>query len=334
MTCGRGTARDLARAAVRARLARPRVAVLLLAVGLVGGVPLALAGYAAGGVIEGLASVAFMAVVLVIATHRRALASATTLYPAGATLAVELGERALHVRNAAGEQQTPYSAFTTPRRVAGQVLLPLRLVRAQITLPGELLSAADVAWLTERIAEAPSVEESTPQPVAERAAPEATPVEQAWPHEVVLTDDVTQRLTRALVRYRLLGRPAIPRAMIALALLLWVWEVTSRWLVAAAVALLVVVALALLTLVTSTRTLRRQSMPQRTLRARFDDTHLHLDGGGAHSSLAFTALRRCTVQGGAVLLVTRTGLLQVLPREVVPDDAVARIRTAIGAGSR
>lgn len=328
MTCGRATARDMARVVVRRRLTAPRTLLALVVVAVVGGLPLALAGYPVGGLVEGGAGLVVVTVVLAATSYRRARASATTLCPPGATLELELDDDLLRLRNGAGAQETPYTAFAGVRRVGGHVLLPLRLVRAHVTLPPGLLSEEDVEWLAARIARTPPPDAPAPVAAPETAAGDGDP---AWPHEVQVNDGLRRRLTRAVVGYRLRGRGAVVRAALAVAVLAWTWVVTGRWLVAVATALLVTAALVLVVVVGSTRALRRQTAAHTTIRARFDATHLHLDGGGAHGSLAYSALRRCVERDGAVLLLTRTGLLQVLPREVVPDDALARIRAVLAA---
>lgn len=314
----------MARAAVRARLLHPRLLVLVVVVGVLGGAPLATSGHRVGGVVQGLLSVVFIGAVVVATSYRRALVSATTLCPAGATLTADLADDALLVRTAAGEQHVLYSSLRAPRRVAGQVLLPLRDVRAHLTLPAPLLTPQDVEWLAWRI---------------DRPAPALAPAEQAadvhaWPHEVALTDAVVRRVSRAVVRYRLLGRAGAVRAVLVVLLWLWLGVVTGRWLPATGVVIVVTTAAVIASVVRMRRALRRSAGAQRRVRARFDDTHLHLDGDLGRGSLAYSALRRCVVDDGTVLLLTRTGVLEVLPRELVPDDALARLQHAAGAGAR
>ncbi|KQX62873.1 hypothetical protein ASD06_12700 [Angustibacter sp. Root456] len=316
----------MARTAVQARLQRPRLLVFAAVIGLLGGTPLAVAGYPVGAVAQGLLSVVFIGVVLAAATYRRALAGATTLCPAGATMTADLGEQLLLVRTAAGEQQLPYTALRAPRRIAGQVLVPLRNLRAHLTLPAGLLSAQDVDWLAERIAHPAAA--SMPVTTGSAADDGA-----AWPHEVGLDDAVVQRLARAVDAYRLLGRAGAARAFVVLALGGWLGVVTGRWLAAMVGTVVLAVATVVAVAVTTRRALRRSARGQRTVRARFDETHLHLDGGVGQGSLAYSAVRRCVARRGAVLLVTRTGMLQVLPRELVPDDALARLQAAAGVGS-
>lgn len=330
MTCGRGTARQVARAAVRERLARPRLVLLLVAVTVLAGTPLAVAGDPLGGLVQALLSIVFIAGVVVAAAYRQALKSAAVLYPAGAPFTVELGADALLLRTATGEQECPYFDLYTPRRVSGHLLVPLRSVAAYLTVPAGLLEPRDVEWLADRIARATASDAA-----GTARAPQSAPadVHAAWPHEVVLTDEVMSEVTRAVVRYRLVSRASLVRAVVAATFWLWLGVVTGRWLLAAGpvgtVALVAIVAV----VVSTRRALRRTGEAQGTLRARFDDTQVHLDGALSRASFAYTSLRRCVVIGGAVLLVSGTGMLQVLPRELVPDDALARLRDATGAGS-
>ncbi|GAA4361164.1 hypothetical protein GCM10023145_37500 [Angustibacter luteus] len=325
----------MARALVRARLLRPGPVGAVLLVGVLGALPLASDGYPTGAVVQGLVSAVVVAAVLVWATHRRLMRATLALCPAGATLAVDLADDVLRVRTAVGEGQSPYADIREPLLVQGHVVLPMRRVRSSITLPPGLLTAADVAWLRERIAlaQAPDVAgQVVAGPVV--AGPVELEPERVDPDvvggAVVLTAEMLERAYPAVLRYRLLrGRVGLAVPLISIGLGVWVGDAIG-WVPGAAVALLFAGSVLLAAALQTRRTWRRSARVGRRLRSRFDDTHLHLDVDGAEASLAYTAIRRCDVRGDVVVLATTTGLLQVLPRELVPDEAVRRLRAAQG----
>ena len=325
MVCEPGTATVIARALAAHHLRRPGIVAVLLVLGIVVSVPLALNGQLVGAVVQGVAFVVVVAALIATTSYRQVLRAARTLYPGGATVTVDITDDCLVVRNGAGSQRSRYSAFSPPVVARGCVLLPLRMVRARVILPPGLLTPSDVAWLADRIhaSAAQAGEPVRPDHTAAVAGPNDLVT------EVVVTEEMAARAPRALLRYRLRGRGALCVLLLSLGVGLEAFAVTGSWWAAATVGLACAVALVLFVRARVVRSLRRTSGVGRTVRARFDDTHLHLhtDGGGS-GSLAYSAIRRVVVLRGVVLLVTATRLVQVLPVELFPDEALRRL----GAG--
>jgi hypothetical protein len=320
MVCEPGTARSMAGVLVRLRVLRPAPILWLLFVGVLAAMPLAIDGYLVGAVVQGVLSVLFLTALLVFATYRRTRRATESLYPAGAAVSVDLAADTMTVRTAVGESQLRYSALRAPQVVDGHVVLPLRAARLRVTLPPGLLTPFDVEWLRDRIIRS----ESEPPAALVADAGSSTDIG----GEVVVTAEMAERARREVLRYRLRGRGAVSLALISIGLGLVVGGLTGWWL--AGVAVMLLVAVAFLVLITNriTRALQRTSGVGRRVRARFDDTHVHFESDGVSGSLAYSAIRRCVFGGGVVLLSTTTGVLQVIPQEIVPDDAVRLLTSA------
>lgn len=266
----------------------------------------------------------FMAVVTPLAVAYRCWRGAAAIAPAGFTLGVGLGPQHLAIRHAVATSTTSYSAWKAANQVRDVVVLKTKR-GGVVPLPAELFGA-DLPRLQELIAHA----EETPPP------PSTGP---DLPFQFVCTAHTRGRMLRVLLLPTARGVGVVALAALLVGAGLSILPSSRRasslalgwpslaWLVFTVV--VVTVLLAGLTALLLWRRLAASTRPGTTIRAGASDAALVVEDATGRVTIPFQGIRKVTTTRHVVLIRSALRSQFALPRELLPDAEITRIRAAV-----
>ena len=272
-----------------------------------------------------------MLVLMPVLLAVRARSVARSLAPAGFTLGLGLGQNHLAVRHAVATVVSPYAAWASVAEGRGVVRLVTRK-GALLVVPAELVGP-DLEQLRAHIGSAPGA--SVADPAAHAAADTRATREPEEQPELPLAYTCTRatrgQLTRAAVLVRLRRWPTL---LVLLGTLMVIGLAvasprTTSW-TTAALALLIVAGLLAADVGVVWRSLGSGLKPGQVVRAAVRADALVVRDATATATMAFQAIDRIVVTRHAVVLRSPTASLLVLPRPLLPETDLARMRGAAG----